>query len=309
MGIKYRFSIIATSLLAAACSGDPLNKGFIRNNLSQSINKVRMATVAAECTTPDPDHKGQSILSKGAGFLVSHQGYIATVNHLALENCEKLTVDIADGRSFLAQRVGGDAKSDIAVLKISPLAVADITPIQWGNSDNLTVGDSVIADGNPFGDFPDTITRGIISARRYMPDIAFPVEFLQTDTAINHGNSGGPLFGQDAKVYGIVDALSNPPEDSDSNAGINFAIASNATKKAVNDIIAYGHVWPGLLPFDGEDAVDTTTYVHPIHNGFRIKALHPALISSGNRGFKINDVVVAFDRRNVYDALSLSTQA
>lgn len=186
-----------------------------------------------------PAQQGQ--VQVGSGVIVSQEGHILT-NHHVVANMDKIEVQLTDGRVELAKLVGSDEQTDIAVLKIS----ADkLEALRLGNSDEVRVGQMVFAVGSPFG-LQETVTQGIISAkgRRAMTDSG--VEFLQTDAAVNQGNSGGPLINLKGEIIGINSAIfSNSQEGS--WLGISFAIPSNVASRVLESLLKTGHIVRGYL--------------------------------------------------------------
>jgi serine protease Do len=181
----------------------------------------------------------QKVNSLGSGVIVSKEGHIVTNNHV-LNGTDDITVQLSDGRQAKARIIGTDAQIDLAVLKVD---LDNVTPLQFGDSDKVRVGQIVMAIGNPFG-LDESVTQGIISAkdRRAMNDSE--VEFFQTDTAINPGNSGGPLVNIRGEVIGINTAIYS---ESGGNQGIGFAIPSNVVRAAMKSIISKGRVIRGYL--------------------------------------------------------------
>ena len=164
------------------------------------------------------DRKVQSL---GSGFVVdAEQGIIVTNNHV-IADADEIEVNFNDGSKLKAELVGTDTKTDIAVLKVDP-KLRKLTAVKFGNSDSMRIGDWVMAIGNPFG-LGGTVTVGIISARNRDINSGPYDDFIQTDAAINRGNSGGPLFNMDGEVVGINTAIISP---SGGSIGIGFAIPS-----------------------------------------------------------------------------------
>jgi len=186
-----------------------------------------------------PEREGV-VRGGGTGVIVSADGYVLTNNHV-VEGADQVTVSLADGRRFVAQIVGTDPKTDLAVIKIS----ADgLKPAQLGDSERLRVGEWVLAVGNPLG-LEQTVTAGIISAKgRSYVGLAEYEDYIQTDAAINPGNSGGPLLNLDGQVVGINSAIVSR---SGGYMGIGFAIPANMARKVMEDIIADGKVTRGYL--------------------------------------------------------------
>jgi len=174
----------------------------------------------------------------GSGFIISPDGYILTNNHM-VEGAEKVTIELADDRKFTAEITGTDPVTDIAVIKID----ADNLPyLELADSDKLEVGEWVLAIGNPLG-FSHTVTAGIVSAKGRSLQLADIENFIQTDAAINRGNSGGPLLNLEGKVVGMNTAIYGAT----GNIGIGFAIPINMAKHAYEQIREGGSVERGFL--------------------------------------------------------------
>jgi serine protease Do len=186
-----------------------------------------------------PQEQQQSSL--GSGVIVSHEGHILTNNHV-IANMEKIEVQLTDGRVLPAQLIGSDEQTDIAVLKVD---AKNVEPLPFGDSDQVRVGQLVFAIGNPFG-LQETVTQGIVSAkgRRAVADSG--VEFLQTDAAVNQGNSGGPLLNLRGEIVGINSAIYS---NSDQGAwlGISFAIPANTARRTLESLLKNGRVVRGYL--------------------------------------------------------------
>lgn len=183
----------------------------------------------------------------GSGVIIdAKEGYVVTNNHV-VENADEITVKLTDGREFKAKKLGFDEQSDIALLKIEPDA---LTAIPLADSDQLRVGDFVVAIGNPFG-LNQTVTSGIVSAMgRSGLNIGGYENYIQTDAAINRGNSGGALVSLRGELVGINTAIFGP---NGGNVGIGFAIPTNMMKSLVDQIIEFGEVRRGLLGIIGQD--------------------------------------------------------
>jgi S1-C subfamily serine protease len=191
----------------------------------------------------------------GSGFIYDDQGHIVT-NYHVVENAEELSVTLADGETYPAESVGVDPSTDLAVLRIDVDELPRPAPL--GESDNLRVGQFVVAIGNPFG-LERTLTVGVISSLGRViesPDGRFIGEVIQTDAAINRGNSGGPLLDLEGRVIGVNSQIVSP---SGANAGIGFSVPVNAVRRVVPELIAQGHYphpWLGvqLLPLTEDRA-------------------------------------------------------
>ena len=183
----------------------------------------------------------------GSGVIIdAKEGYVVTNNHV-VDNADQITVKLTDGREFKAKKLGADEQSDIALLKIEPDA---LTAMPLADSDDLRVGDFVVAIGNPFG-LNQTVTSGIVSALgRSGLNIGGYENFIQTDAAINRGNSGGALVSLRGELVGINTAIFGP---NGGNVGIGFAIPTNMMKSLTDQIIEFGEVRRGLLGIKGQD--------------------------------------------------------
>jgi len=191
----------------------------------------------------------------GSGFLIDADGHILT-NYHVVQGAETIEVTLGDQSRFKAKMIGADTRNDIALIKIDPKG-RKLTPLPLGDSRNLLVGQSVLAIGNPFG-FQSTLTTGVVSSLGrtvQTSENTFIDEAIQTDAAINRGNSGGPLLNSRGEVIGINSAIFSP---SGTTAGIGFAIPINTARRVADDLITQGRVrratlgvegralWPGL---------------------------------------------------------------
>ncbi len=187
--------------------------------------------------------------SLGSGIIIDgKRGFILTNKHVIIKS-STITVALRDGREFKAQIIGADPDSDLAVLRISPKG--DLPAIEMGDSNNLMIGETVIAIGNPFG-FSNTVTTGVISAtnRSIKVDDTFYHDFIQTDASINPGNSGGPLLNIYGELIGINTAIYAKAQ------GIGFAIPINKARRIVTDLIKYGEVIPAWIGVTVQDLDD-----------------------------------------------------
>ena len=180
------------------------------------------------------------IRATGSGFIIDPVGYIVTEDHV-VENAEKVTVTVQEGKRHTARIIGRDPKTDLAVLKID--ADHPLPYVGWGDSDTARVGDWVVAIGNPFG-LDATVSSGIISGRGRDIHIGPYDDFLQIDAAINLGNSGGPTFDLNGKVIGINTAIYSPNSGS---VGIGFAVPANLAQPVIAELKARGRVTRGWL--------------------------------------------------------------
>jgi len=191
-------------------------------------------------------HKNQIPMQKrpaaglGSGFIIDPAGYLVTNNHV-IDKASKIRVKLQDGREFTAKIIGKDPKTDLALLKIRALKALPF--VKFGDSAKLRVGNVVLAVGNPFG-LGGTVTAGIVSARNRDINAGPYDDFIQTDAAVNRGNSGGPLFNTNGEVVGINTAIYSPTGGS---VGIGFAIPANLAKDVVAQLKDSGNVDRGWL--------------------------------------------------------------
>jgi serine protease Do len=187
-------------------------------------------------------NKNRRSTSLGSGFVIDAKGYIVTNNHV-IADAEEITITFHDDVTLPATIVGRDTKTDLALLKVE--AKSDLTFVSFGDSDNLRVGEWVIAVGNPFG-LGGSVSAGIVSARGRNINVGPFDDFIQTDAAINRGNSGGPLFNVAGEVVGINSAIFSPTGGS---VGIGFAVPSALAEPIIKQLRAKGHAeraWLGV---------------------------------------------------------------
>jgi putative serine protease PepD len=254
----------------------------------------------------------------GSGFVIDPRGYVMTNNHV-IEGAENIQVTLGDRSHYVARLVGTDPRNDIALLKIQPKD-KPLVALSLGDSSRLQVGQAVLAIGNPFG-FSSTLTKGVISALGrtvQTSDTTAIDQAIQTDAAINRGNSGGPLLNSRGEVIGINTAIYTP---SGTTAGIGFAIPINMAKRIAQDLITEGRVrhaylgaseialWPELaqalrLPVQQGLLVERIVPGSPaaragLHGGDRV------MLAGLQRLIIGGDVIVAIDGRDTQSILDL----
>ena len=233
------------------------------------------------------------VQSLGSGFVISADGIVVTNNHV-IKDADEVIVNFADGRKLNAEIIGRDPKTDIAVLKVEP--DQPLEPLDFAASEDLRVGDWVMAIGNPFG-LGGTVTVGIISARNRNLQSGPYDDFIQTDAAINRGNSGGPLFNMQGDVIGINTAIISPTGGS---IGIGFAIPSEIATAVITQLQEYGETRRGWLGVRIQSVSDE------LAESFGMDAPRGAMISGVTEdgpaeaaGIQAGDVVLRFDGRDV----------
>lgn len=235
----------------------------------------------------------RSAESSGSGVILNDEGYIVTNNHV-ISDADKVTVTLYDNRTFTAEVIGTDPSTDLGVIRIK----ADhLVPIQLSNSDDAKVGQWVIAVGNPFN-LSSTVTAGIISAIGRNLEIIkdqYAIEsFIQTDAAVNPGNSGGALVDIEGKLVGVNTAISSP---TGAYAGYAFAIPSNIVQKIVEDLIKYGtvqRVYLGLGKITVLNNLEADKNDLKVQEGILIQSINPNG-SAAKAGIDIGDVITKID--------------
>lgn len=204
---------------------------------SEAIAYCAPSIVGIDIESEGTDYFGRSatVSGSGSGIIISSDGYIVTNNHV-IDGATKIKVYLYDDTEYVATLVGKDAKTDLAVIKIE---ATNLTPAKLGDSDNIVVGEDVVVIGNPLGEFRGSSTGGMISA--LARDITIEnqkMTLLQTDAAVNPGNSGGGLFNMKGELIGVINAKIASTE----TEGLGFAIPVNDLKEVVNDLIDLGYV-------------------------------------------------------------------
>jgi serine protease Do len=232
----------------------------------------------------------------GSGFIIDSKGYVITNNHV-VEDAVQIEVKLADQKTYQAEVMGTDPKTDVALLKLK--GDGPFPALALGNSDKVRVGDWVVAVGNPFG-LENTVTSGIISAKQRNIGAGPYDNFLQTDASINPGNSGGPLIDEQGEVIGINTAITATGQ------GIGFAIPSNLAKNVVMQLEKNGKVERGWL------GVMIQPITPDLQKSFNLKDDAGALVAdvpdngpAHDAGIKRGDVIVKFDGQIVKDSKSL----
>ncbi len=247
---------------------------------------------------PAPKRK-EILKGLGSGFLISPDGYIVTNNHV-IEGAKKVTVKLMDGREFKAKIIGADKKSDLALLKIE---AKGLPYLRWGDSAKIKVGEWVLAIGNPLG-LDYTVTAGIISAKGRQLPLSEYEDFIQTDAAINRGNSGGPLVNLKGEVIGVNSAIET---HTGGFMGLGFAIPSNLAKKVIKDLKERGKVIRPFLGVQMQAVTEDMAKALGLKPGTKGAIITNVLKGSPaeKAGLKRYDVVVGMDGKRVKNPLDL----
>jgi len=251
----------------------------------------------------------------GSGFVIDKTGHIVT-NYHVVEGADVVTVSFSNRDTVKAELVGADPSTDLAVLRVNASADA-LTPLPLGNSDDVRVGDPVVAIGNPFG-LDRTATSGIVSALQRL--ITAPNRFtidhvIQTDAPINHGNSGGPLLNARGQVIGVNTQIETGGDMATGNVGIGFSIPSNTVKDVVAQILRTGHVDHAYLGISGQALTPdvTATYNLPVNSGVLVESVtndsgadkaglqggQKQVVVAGETFVLGGDIIVSFDGRKI----------
>ena len=246
-----------------------------------------------------PQQRARSIQTSGSGVIIKNDGYIITNNHV-VQDADSIQVILNDNRTYSAKIIGTDASADLAVIKID---AKDLPIIEFGDSDKTKIGQWVLAVGNPFN-LTSTVTAGIISAKARNLNILGnkmnqnPLEFfIQTDAAVNPGNSGGALVDLDGKLIGINTAIAS---NTGSYAGYSFAIPSNIVKKITEDIMNYGTTQKAFL---GVNIAEVNSNLAQNKGIKEVRGLYIASVlengAANKAGLKEGDILTKIDGKNV----------
>lgn len=273
------------SVVDQILSGDELTKSQRNQLLDQIDNQSRIL-----------NKKSSSI---GSGFIISKDGYIVTNNHV-IEDAEKITVGLNDGSKYKATLIGVDKKTDLALLKIS--TNKELSFVKFGDSTKARIGDWTIVIGNPYG-LGSSVSVGVVSARGRDINNGQYDDFIQTDAAINKGNSGGPLFNLKGEVIGISTVIFSP---SGGNVGIGFATPSSTAEQIINQLHDQGEVTRGWL------GVSVQEVTSEIAESIKMSATKGAFVNdvtenspASKAGIVATDIIIKFDDQEITDTKTL----
>jgi len=272
---------------------------------TMSMRQSQASNPIMEWLYGDTYSQPREVKGIGSGVIISRDGYIITNDHV-IENAENVSVKLNDNREFEAEVIGKDPTTDIALLKIK---ADDLPYIKYGNSDDLKLGEWVLAVGNPFN-LTSTVTAGIVSAKGRSIGILndrYRIEsFIQTDAAVNMGNSGGALVNTQGLLMGITSAIMSP---SGAYAGNSFAIPVNIVRKVIDDLREFGEVQRAII---GVEIDEVTSQVADEQNlkevsGAIIKRIVPGGAAE-EAGLKTDDVITAVDGVKITTPADLQEQ-
>ena len=319
----FYLTLLTTALVIAQAMVAQARESFsdLADKVSPAVVNITTSTVVAQGAGPSPivpegspfedffrefrDRSGQGDRPRrtsalGSGFVISEDGYVVTNNHV-IESADEIIIEFFSGKELEAEVVGTDPKTDIALLKVE--ADEPLPYVSFGDSDTARVGDWVMAMGNPLGQ-GFSVSAGIVSARNRALSGTYD-DYIQTDAAINRGNSGGPLFNMDAQVIGVNTAILSPTGGS---IGIGFSMASNVVTRVVEQLKEYGETRRGWLGVRIQDVTDD------VAEAMGLDEVRGALVTDVpdgpalEAGMESGDVILSFDGKQVEDTRGLVRQ-
>ncbi|WP_172982815.1 DegQ family serine endoprotease [Roseovarius bejariae] len=319
----FYLTVLTAMLIVAQAMVAQARESFsdLADKVSPAVVNITTSTVVAQGAGPSPivpegspfedffrefrDRSGQGDRPRrtsalGSGFVISEDGYVVTNNHV-IESADEIIIEFFSGKELEAEVVGTDPKTDIALLKVE--AEEPLPYVSFGDSDTARVGDWVMAMGNPLGQ-GFSVSAGIVSARNRALSGTYD-DYIQTDAAINRGNSGGPLFNMDAQVIGVNTAILSPTGGS---IGIGFSMASNVVTRVVDQLKEYGETRRGWLGVRIQDVTDD------VAEAMGLEEVRGALVTdvpegpAAEAGMESGDVILSFDGQKVDDTRGLVRQ-
>ena len=278
--------------------GDPVSaQSGLTASQVYAMNVNSVVAISNRATTTNIYGQKTETAASGSGFIISEDGYVVT-NYHVVEGADSLTVITYDGSEYSAKLVGYDKSNDVSLLKIN---ATGLDPVAIGSSDALIVGDQVVAIGNPLGELTSTLTVGYISAkdRTINTDGSYNINMMQTDAAINSGNSGGPLFNMKGEVIGITTAKYSGSSNSGASIeGIGFAIPMDDVMGILADLQNYGYVKGAYLGVSVVTMDPSVAAAYGLPTGSKV-----ALVEQGScaerAGVKVGDIITAMAGEDV----------
>jgi len=319
------FALVIAQTLSAAARGAPESFADLAEQISPAVVNITTTTVVASRTGPNlgpivpegspfedffrdfnrrnnqqgerPARRSQAL---GSGFVISEDGFIVTNNHV-IEGADEILIEFFSGEELPATVVGTDANTDIALLKVESDDPLDF--VSFGDSDIMRVGDWVMAMGNPLGQ-GFSVSAGIISARNRALSGTYD-DYLQTDAAINRGNSGGPLFNMEGEVVGVNTAILSPNGGS---IGIGFAMSSAVVSRVVNQLQEFGETRRGWLGVRIQDVTEDVAEALGLETAAGALVTDVPTGPAEEAGMESGDVIMSFDGHEVSDTRDLVRQ-
>ena len=267
-------------------------------------NVQAVVLITAKTTGTNIFGQAATGVSSGSGFVLTEDGYVVT-NHHVVDGATGVTVTMNDGTEYEAKIIGSDATNDVAVLKIEE--TVKLHAVTIGSSDALKVGDQVVAIGNPLGELTSTLTVGYVSAKeRDITTDGKTINMIQTDAAINSGNSGGPLFNSQGEVVGITTAkYSGNSSSGASIEGIGFAIPIDDVIPLVNDLMNYGYINSAYLGVMVSEMDASTASIYGLPVGAYVQEVTPGNCAE-KAGLKAKDIIIAVGKYEVENISDLT---
>jgi len=322
-----QFKVMLVALLALAFAlvtpvsafARPASLAPLAEQISPSVVNITTSTTVARRTGPQgivpegspfedffrdrnngPEGTPRRSSALGSGFVISEDGFVVTNNHV-IEGADEILIEFFNGEELSAEVIGTDPNTDIALLKVE--SDEPLPFVSFGDSDEARVGDWVIAMGNPLGQ-GFSVSAGIVSARNRELSGRYD-DYIQTDAAINRGNSGGPLFNMDGEVIGVNTAILSPTGGS---IGLGFSMASNVVTRVIEQLEEFGETRRGWLGVQIQDVTDDMAEAMGLAstNGAAVNGVLEGPASEA--GIEIGDVIISFDGKDVEDTRDLVRQ-
>lgn len=296
--MRHAFAGLAAIVMSIAVMAPAVARG-TPDGFANLVDRVMPSVVNISTGTPGPSSSGVSL---GSGFVIDESGIVVTNNHV-IENADRITVTFDNGEEYEATLLGADKETDLAALQI--VGGTKFNAVRFGDSGGVRVGDWVMAIGQPFG-LGGSVSAGIVSARnrRNITNRIYD-DFIQTDAAINKGNSGGPLFDMQGRVIGVNTIIYS---QSGGSVGIGFAVPSSLADSVVRQLVQFGETRRGYLGVMLEDVSETTQARLALKN--RSGALVAGIAAAGGpaalAGILKDDVIVRFNGKAVNEANDLT---
>ncbi|SMO46156.1 serine protease Do [Thalassovita litoralis] len=319
LGIVAMALVLAQTMTASA---RPDSLADLAEKISPSVVNITTSTVVAGNAGPNPivpegspfedffkefqdrnrgnGDRPRRSSALGSGFVISEDGYIVTNNHV-IESADEIVIEFFGGEELEAKVIGTDPNTDIALLKVT--ADKPLPFVSFGDSDAARVGDWVLAMGNPLGQ-GFSVSAGIVSARNRALSGSYD-DYIQTDAAINRGNSGGPLFNMDGNVIGVNTAILSPNGGS---IGIGFSMASNVVSKVVAQLKEFGETRRGWLGVRIQDVTDDVAEAMGLEKTAGVLVTDVPEGPAKEAGMVQGDVILSFDGADVSDTRALVRQ-